>query len=132
MMELKTLEDVFGYRLRELRGNLTQKQIADILETDPQTVQRWESGKLIPQAATRAYIAEKLKVAETFLFLDPDHGPDASRIKRLRLLNIIHLIDDEAEIADLLSEAEDIVGLGPNDELPMLPKDPKKPRQATP
>jgi transcriptional regulator with XRE-family HTH domain len=72
MIELKTFEDVFGYRLRELRGKLTQKQLADILDTDPQTVQRWESGKLIPQASTRAYIAEKLKVAETSLFLDPD------------------------------------------------------------
>lgn len=70
---LKKLEEVFAYRLKELRGDLIQPAMAERLGVSNATYQRWESGKHFPKEETRALISKNLNISETILFLDPDH-----------------------------------------------------------
>jgi transcriptional regulator with XRE-family HTH domain len=72
MEVLETLEQVFAYNLRILRGGLTQADMAERLGVPLRTYQKFEAASVIPQAETRRSLASKLGVPETRLFLDPD------------------------------------------------------------
>jgi transcriptional regulator with XRE-family HTH domain len=71
MYVLKTIEEVISYRMREIRGNRNQDEMAEFLQIPFRTYQAIEAGG-IPRAATRRAIAKRLSISETTLFLDPD------------------------------------------------------------
>jgi transcriptional regulator with XRE-family HTH domain len=104
MEVLKTIEEIFSIRLRSLRGELTQAQMAESLEIEQGTYQRWESGRFIPQAAQRAWLAEKTGHPEAWFFLDSELGPDANLLNRLELYRIISQLN-EAQVRRLLQDA---------------------------
>lgn len=127
MEALKTIEEVFAYRLRKARGDLTQAQFAEFLGTSPQNYQRWESGAIIPQAETRVELAKKLRINETALFLDPDLGPDLASLRRIRLYGLLSSLDDD-QVSHFLGMIEDELNIAPSEDVPTLPKKSKRAR----
>jgi len=69
---LETIEQVFSYNLKRLRGKATQAAFAEKIGVPLRTYQHFESGGIVPQGATRQALAQKIGVGETALFLDPD------------------------------------------------------------
>jgi transcriptional regulator with XRE-family HTH domain len=65
-------EQVFAFRLRQLRGKKKQAQIAELLDIPLRTYVNLEQGAVLPHPDNRKKIADFYGVKETFLFLDPD------------------------------------------------------------
>jgi transcriptional regulator with XRE-family HTH domain len=69
---LKTIEKVFAWRLRDLRGKRTQQQVSDETKIPLRTYQTMEDGRIPKKKANLEAIAKYYGVPETFLFIDPD------------------------------------------------------------
>jgi transcriptional regulator with XRE-family HTH domain len=62
-----------GDRIREARGTLTQRELADLLGVDPITVSRWERGTVEPSGRRIRKIAEATgRKAEWFYLDEPE------------------------------------------------------------
>lgn len=66
----------FGERLREWRAAkfLTQQELADALEVNLSTVQKWEAGQTLPYPKTRRRMIEVLGVAPADLLVALNDG----------------------------------------------------------
>lgn len=73
MQVLGTIEQNFALNLRVLRGDRTQAEMAEHLGMPLRTYASLESGTIVPQAETRAKLAERLRESEGRLFADPDY-----------------------------------------------------------
>ena len=66
-MDSKTI----GERLRQLRGNMTAKELAEKLKTSESAIFMWESGSRIPRDEIKKRIAKQFKVTvESIFFTD--------------------------------------------------------------
>lgn len=69
---MDSIRKVFSYRLKELRGDLTQEAFSEKIGFKLRTYQSFEAG-VVPQKETLAELVKKLGLrSETELFLDPD------------------------------------------------------------
>lgn len=61
--------DVFGKRLKEIRleNELTQKQLAEILQTTDDSIYSWEKGRSQPSIETLRKICIELNVSADYL-----------------------------------------------------------------
>lgn len=85
---LATIEKVFAYNIKRLRGDLTQEVMAERLGIPLRSYQHIEKGA-IPKPKTRKAIAAKLGIPESALFLDPDlSSPSAEQFFEI-LLNAL-------------------------------------------
>ena len=66
-MSTTDVKKYFGQRLKQLRGDLSQDQLADALGVAQVDVWRWETGKTIPRAERVESIARFFKVDTSFL-----------------------------------------------------------------
>ena len=71
------LEDLFPYRLKELRKKkkpkMTQQKLAVILGVDIRTIRRWEKGERWPGPGDIQALAQALGVRIRDLFDFPEH-----------------------------------------------------------
>lgn len=72
MEVLETINKVFAFNVRRLRGNASQSEIADLAEMPLRTYQRYEAGVLPRKKRHLMALCRALKTAETALFRDPD------------------------------------------------------------
>jgi transcriptional regulator with XRE-family HTH domain len=83
------LANEFGKRLRSIREErgLTQRELAQRIETQIPQISRYESGASMPNAETLVSIAEVLHVRLDFLLLGEDgNSGDNSPVNDVRLL----------------------------------------------
>ena len=89
--------DNFSARLREVRGNLTQKQAADKVGCKQQNWARYESGQVLPGAETIHQICVSFGVSADWLLGLSDNRPHsgASELKVTALKGAIQAILDK-------------------------------------
>lgn len=65
----------FAENLKSIRKirNITQEQLADMLDVSRQAVSKWESGIVYPETETLLTIARKLSISLDYLFEDRHH-----------------------------------------------------------
>jgi transcriptional regulator with XRE-family HTH domain len=70
-MEIK---QIFGQRLKERRvaNKKTQKELAAILNVEPNTVYKWERGLMLPSLGAVFNIAESLNISKSYLIGETD------------------------------------------------------------
>lgn len=68
---LKTIQEVFAFNLKRLRGERTQQKMAEVCGVAYPSYQRMEAGD-IPQRPNLEKLAKGFGVPETALFKDPD------------------------------------------------------------
>lgn len=54
------LKIIVGENIRAARGEMTQRQVANLLDIDPMSVSRWERGKVLPSTESLIAIADAL------------------------------------------------------------------------
>ena len=79
----------FGQRLRRLRGERSQKEVADAMKMPPTTLSSLESQENIPRGEVVQKLAGFFRVPVTYFYSDPQpilRATDAARqyLKRLR------------------------------------------------
>lgn len=86
----------FAARLREVRGNLTQKQAADKVGCKQQNWARYESGQVLPGAETIHQICVSFGVSADWLLGLADNQPrnGANELKVAALKGAIQAILD--------------------------------------
>lgn len=67
-MENRDIRRQWGERIKSARGELTQRQLADLLGVTPQAVSFWERGDTAPKPAMQAAIATALDASWADLF----------------------------------------------------------------
>lgn len=67
-MDNRDIRRQWGERIRTARGELTQRQFAELLNVTPQAVSFWERGDTAPKPAMQYAIADALGVAWAELF----------------------------------------------------------------
>jgi transcriptional regulator with XRE-family HTH domain len=73
-----TITKGFGLRLRRAREerSLSQKQLAEIINTDVMQISRYERGQILPALETAVALAEALHVSADALFMGRDEDAD--------------------------------------------------------
>lgn len=56
--------------IRTVRGDMSQRAFAKILDVDPSYVHRWETGKVVPSFANIARLADAADVPQEWFFAD--------------------------------------------------------------
>jgi len=89
---LETINKVFAYNLRRLRGERTQSEISEAADIPFRTYQRLEAGAIPKTREHLRAIARVHGCTETALFLDPDllgRPPQAPEPTDKELLNLL-------------------------------------------
>lgn len=114
---MDSIRKVFAYRLRELRGAMTQDEFSEKLGISKSGYQKMEAGS-VPQKDTLKQLARKLGLpSETPLFQDPDLGsrsappadPLAASLKVISDLLELLTTGDQDQRAGVLSQLESLV-----------------------
>lgn len=103
---LKPLKQIFSEKLKSLEASKDPQKLADILDVDVRTIQRWLAGEVCPSESSRSELAKKLGKPEDWFFSNPVHGPDAKLLARLSLYRRISTLDDD-QVTDVLEYISD-------------------------
>lgn len=86
---MSTITRGFGFRLRKARQEhaLSQKQLADMIDTDVMQISRYERGQILPAFETAVALAEALRISADDLLMGREHDkpPADPAIADLRL-----------------------------------------------
>lgn len=63
-----TRSEIIGNKLRELRGNRTQKEVADAVNVSVMAISKYEHGLIIPSDSTKIALAEYYNTTVESLF----------------------------------------------------------------
>lgn len=90
-----TIATEFGRRLRAVREQrgLTQKQLAERIETQEPQISRYEGGTAMPSAETLVSISEVLQVGIDELLLGRDVKRDPATVSDVRLLECMREVE---------------------------------------
>lgn len=70
---------MLGERIRKCRGDMTQRQLADLVHCTQSNVSQWESGLVEPPASRVAALAQAFRVSSDYLLgLTEDPSPRAA------------------------------------------------------
>jgi transcriptional regulator with XRE-family HTH domain len=95
----------FGQRLRRLRGDRSQKEVADALKMPPTTLSSLEAQENIPRGELLQKLANFFRVPITYFYSDPQpatKGTDAARQYLKQLLQPAHGIETVATQSNVL------------------------------
>jgi len=92
-----SVKKIFAHNLRKIRKerNLTQEQLAEIVETTLKTISDLENEKYLPVSASLDKICEKLNILPSLLFQLPEEFKDAKKI------NLINQINNDLLVLDI-------------------------------
>ncbi|MBQ3641759.1 helix-turn-helix transcriptional regulator [bacterium] len=87
---------LLGKRIKEIRkmSNLTQEQLAELVDIETSSLSGIESGRHFPSLPTLEKIADKLGVEIKSLF-DFEHHQSIDKMKKIIFENIDNLDDDK-------------------------------------
>lgn len=90
-------ENLFQFRLRELRGNLSQEDFANIIGTKQTTLSNWERGFREPNFSGLALISTSCEVSADWLLGLSDERGGVSSVggdaEKARMANKIHELE---------------------------------------
>lgn len=89
----------FGEKILKIRqdNNLSQEEMAELLDVSRQTISKWESDKGFPETKRLIFISKHFHVSLDELMLD-DEMREEPRPEKISLKNsIIHMLDNLSE-----------------------------------
>jgi transcriptional regulator with XRE-family HTH domain len=95
----------FGQRLRRLRSNRSQKEVADALKMPPTTLSTLEGQENIPRGEVLQKLADFFRVPVTYFYSDPQpptRGTDAARQYLKRLQQPVHAAETVATQSNVI------------------------------